>query len=406
LIIASRITLLLLSASLVANIVGFFDLARVLSTGTLYSIYAVFALFGTAGALSVLFSVLLDTDWARSLSIVRHYDKTMSWWTFRLLRFAAFAFWLNSVLNFFTIKESVVKAVVAFFTAPIKEGRINFSLWDVIAFGLVFAAAIAIARGARLILEEDVFPRIRVARGVPETVSTVAYYTLLLSGFFFALGMAGVDINRFTLLAGAFGVGVGFGMQNIVNNFISGLILLFERPIHLGDTVEVAGVQGVVKRIGIRSSVITTQDGADAIIPNATLISEKLMNWTLTNDWRRVDVRVGVAYGSDLEKAMHLLYSVATADAEVRQTPPPVVVFQGFGDSAQNLELRFWLRVGAQIDVKSRVSIAVAQAFQEAGIEIPVPQRDIRVRSMDVRSVDEDAEEFSNRGGLGAQKTE
>jgi potassium-dependent mechanosensitive channel len=120
-------------------------------------------------------------------------------------------------------------------------------------------------------------------------VSTVVYYTLLLFGFFIALGMAGVDINRFTLLAGAFGVGVGFGMQNIVNNFISGLILLFERPIHLGDTVEVAGVQGVVKHIGIRSSVITTQDGADAIIPNATLISEKLMNWTLTNDWRRVD---------------------------------------------------------------------------------------------------------------------
>src|SRR4029077_20800768 len=117
-----------------------------------------------------------------------------------------------------------------------------------------------------------------------------------------------------------------------------------ERPIHLGDTVEVAGGEGGGKHISIRSSGITTQGGADAIIPNATLISEKLMNWTLTNDWRRVDVRGGVAYGSDLEKAMHLLYSVATADAEVRQTPPPVVVFQGFGDSAQNLELRFWLR--------------------------------------------------------------
>jgi len=401
LIVASRIVLLLLIASLVANIVGYFDLARVLSTGTLYSIYAAFVLFGTAGALSVLFAVLLDTDWARSLSIVRHYAKTISWWTFRLLRFTAFVLWLNSVLDFFTVKDSVTKALVAFFTAPIKEGRINFSLWDVIAFGLVFAAAVAIARGARLILEEDVFPRTRAARGVPEMVSTVVYYTLLLFGFFIALGMAGVDINRFTLLAGAFGVGVGFGMQNIVNNFISGLILLFERPIHLGDTVEVAGVQGVVKHIGIRSSIITTQDGADAIIPNATLISEKLMNWTLTNDWRRVDVRVGVAYGSDLEKAMHLLYSVATADPDVRQTPPPAVLFQGFGDSAQNLELRFWLRVGAQIDVKSRVSIAVAQAFQEAGIEIPVPQRDIRVRSLDGHT-----EEFSNRGGLGAQKTE
>jgi len=406
LIVASRIVLLLLIASLLANIVGYFDLARVLSTGTLYSLYAAFVLFGTAGALSVLFAVLLDTDWARSLSIVRHYAKTMSWWTFRLLRFTAFVLWVNSVLDFFTVKDSVIKALVAFFTAPIKEGRINFSLWDVIAFGLVFAAAVAIARGARLILEEDVFPRTRAARGVPEMISTVVYYTLLLFGFFIALGMAGVDINRFTLLAGAFGVGVGFGMQNIVNNFISGLILLFERPIHLGDTVEVAGVQGVVKHIGIRSSVITTQDGADAIIPNATLISEKLMNWTLTNDWRRVDVRVGVAYGSDLEKAMHTLYSVAIADPDVGQTPPPAVLFQGFGDSAQNLELRFWLRVGAQVDVKSRVSIAVAQAFQEAGIEIPVPQRDIRVRSMDVRTMDEDAEEFSNRGGLGAQKTE
>ncbi|HUK42092.1 MAG TPA: mechanosensitive ion channel domain-containing protein, partial [Candidatus Acidoferrales bacterium] len=386
LIVAARIVLFLLVVSLAANIVGFFDLARVLSTATLYSLYAAFALFGTAGALSVVFAVLLDTDWARSLSIVRHYDKTMSWWVFRALRFIAFALWLNAVLNFFTVKDAVTKAVMTFFTAPIREGRINFSLWDVIAFGLVFVAALGIARGARLILEEDVFPRTRVARGVPEMVSTVVYYTLLLFGFFIALGLAGVDINRFTLLAGAFGVGVGFGMQNIVNNFISGLILLFERPIHMGDTVDVAGIQGVVKHIGIRSSVISTQDGADAIIPNATLISEKLMNWTLTNDWRRAEVRVGVAYGTDLEKAMRLLYSVATADPDVRQTPPPVVVFQGFGDSAQNLELRFWLRVGAHVDVKSRVSIAVAQAFQEAAIEIPVPQRDIRVRSMDGRS--------------------
>jgi potassium efflux system protein len=401
LIVASRIVLLLLSVSLVANIVGYFDLARVLSTGTLYSIYAAFALFGTAGALSVLFTVLLDTDLARSLSIVRRYTKTMSWWTFRALRFTAFAFWLNAVLNFFTVKDSVVKALVAFFTAPIKEGRINFSLWDVIAFGLVFAAAIVIARGVRLILEEDVFPRMRVARGVPAMVSTVVYYTLLLFGFFSALGMAGVDINRFTLLAGAFGVVVGFGMQNIVNNFISGLILLFERPIHLGDTVEVAGVQGVVKHIGIRSSIITTQDGAEAIIPNATLISEKLMNWTLTNEWRRADVRVGVAYGSDLEKAMHILYSVAAADADVLREPAPAVLFQGFGDNALIFELRFWVSVHAQVDVKSRVSIALAQALREAGIEIPLPQRDLHVRSIDER-----VEEILTRGQPKAAKTD
>jgi len=401
LIIAPPIILLLLLASVVANIVGYFDLARVLSTGTLYSMYAAFALFGTAAALSVMFTVLLDTDWAQSLSIVRHYAKTMSLWTFRLLRLTAFAFWLEAVLNLFTVKDSVVNALVAFFTAPIKEGRVNFSLWDVIAFGLVFAAAILIARGVRLILEEDVFPRIRVARGVPTMISTVVYYTLLLFGFFLALGIGGVDINRFTLLAGAFGVGVGFGMQNIVNNFISGLILLFERPIHLGDTIEVAGVQGVVKHIGIRSSVITIQDGADAIIPNATLISEKLMNWTLTDPWRRVDVRIAVAYGSDMQEVMRILLSVAAADPNILRDPAPAVVFQGFGESALNFELRAWTLVRNNLDNKSRLSIAVFHALREGGIEIPFPQRDLNLRS-----VDKQIKELLSRIGPGLRKAE
>ena len=130
-----------------------------------------------------------------------------------------------------------------------------------------------------------------------------------------------MDLNRFTLLAGAFGVGIGFGLQNIVNNFLSGLILLFERPIHPGDTIEVGGVSGIVKNIGIRSSTISTGDGADAIIPNATLISEKLMNWTLTDPWRRIEINIGVAHGSDLQKVMEILLAVAAADSSVLKRP-------------------------------------------------------------------------------------
>src|SRR5262249_41957930 len=202
-----------------------------LSTGTLYSIYAAFVLFGTAGGPSGFFAVFFGTDWGRSLSIVRHYAPTMSGWASRFLRFYAFFLWLNSVVGFFTVKDNVTKALVAFFTAPIREGRINFSLWDLVAFGLVFAAAIAIARGARLILEEDVFPRTRVSRGVPEMASTVVYYALLLFGFFFALGMAGGGINKFLLLGGAFWVGVGFGMQKIVKKFFFRLVFLFFCPL-------------------------------------------------------------------------------------------------------------------------------------------------------------------------------
>ena len=385
LILAFRVVLLLCCVSLVANVLGYFDLARVLSTGTLYSTYAAFALFGTVRALSILFTVLLDTDLAQSLSTVRRYGQTILQRALAVLRFMALVLWLIAVLNFFAIKDYVLQAIASFFTAPIREGRINFSLWDIIAFGLVLAAAVLVSRAVRLILEEDVFPRIRTARGVPAMISTSIYYTMLFFGFFLALGIAGVDINRFTLLAGAFGVGVGFGLQNIVNNFISGLILLFERPVQAGDIVDVAGVQGVVKHIGIRSSRITTPEGADAIVPNATLISEKLMNWTLTNSWRRVDIPVGVAYGSNLEKVMQILFSVAGADPSVLKDPAPAVLFQGFGESSLNFEVRFWTHLLAHQEARSRVSIAIARALESAGVEIPVPQRDLRIKSLDTR---------------------
>ena len=182
-----------------------------------------------------------------------------------------------------------------------------------------------------------------------------------------------MDVNRFTLLAGAFGVGVGFGLQNIVNNF-SGLILLFERPIHPGDTIEVGGVSGIVKKIGIRSSTISTGDGADAIIPNAILISDKLMNWTLTDPWRRIEISIGVAYGSDLQKVMEIL--LAVADSSVLKDPAPAVVFQGFGESALNFGLRVWILVQANLDTRSRLSIALARRCAMRN-PIPFPRRDL-----------------------------
>jgi potassium efflux system protein len=392
---ACRLVVCLLGLSVIANILGYFDLARVLSTGTLYSVYAAFVFFGTVRALSILAEVLLDTDAAQSLSIVRRYGKLISRRISTTVKFAAVILWVNAFLNFFSIKNAVVEPVTSFFTAPIKEGRINFSLWDIIAFCLVLAAAIVISRWVRILLEEDVFPRTRLNRGIPMMITTTVYYAILLLGFFFALGMARVDINRFTLLAGALGVGVGFGLQNIVNNFISGLILLFERPMHPGDMVEVGGVSGVVKHIGIRSSTIATPDGADAIIPNATLISEKLMNWTRTDPWRRTDIRIGIAYGSDLQQAMQILLTVAASESSVLAEPAPAVVFQGFGESALNFELRVWTLVRSNVDTRSQLSIAVLHALSEAGIEVPVPQRDLRLRA-----VDKNLEELITRGAV------
>ena len=195
---------------------------------------------------------------------------------------------------------------------------------------------------------------------------------------------AGVELNKFTVITGALGVGVGFGLQNIVNNFASGLILLFERPIRVEDTVEVSGLVGTVKRIGGRSSTIQTFQGAEVIVPNSNLLSNQVINWTLSSPWRRVDIPVGVAYGNDPKEIIKLLVSVAEKNSGVMHEPARMAFFLGFGESALNFELRFWsARQDTWFQLKSDVAIAVAQALQENGIEIPFPQRDLHMRIAD-----------------------
>jgi len=239
-------------------------------------------------------------------------------------------------------------------------------------------------------LKKVVLPKLSLNRGVPYAISTITYYVLLLLVVSAALSAAGVQLNKFTVLTGALGVGLGFGLQNVVNNFVSGLILLFERPIHLGDTVEIGGLVGAVRRIGARSSTILTFQGAEVIVPNSNLLSNQVINWTLSSQWRRVDVPIRVAYRTDPERVLTLLVEVAEANPRVVRERPPTAYFLGFGDSALNFELRFWsAHQDTWFELQSEVVVAVARALQNAGIEIPFPQQDLHVRSVDasVRSI-------------------
>ena len=185
-------------------------------------------------------------------------------------------------------------------------------------------------------------PRIDLAPGLSYAASSLLNYIILALGFVAALGVLGVDFNKVSVLAGAFGVGIGFGLQSIVNNFVSGLILLFERPIHVGDTVEVGNLQGTVRRIGIRASVIHTGSGADIIVPNSQLVTDKVTNWTLSDRLRRVDLPVGVNYGADPKKVIELLEQVGRAHPDVLPEPAPRALFMSYGDSSINFELRVW----------------------------------------------------------------
>jgi potassium-dependent mechanosensitive channel len=197
----------------------------------------------------------------------------------------------------------------------------------------------------------------------------------------------GLDLTKITILAGALGVGIGFGLQNLVRDFVSGLVLLYERRINVGDAVQIGDVAGRVQQLGIRACTIRTWEGAEVIVPNASLTSDKVANWTLSDRFRRIDFRMSVAYGTSPEKVIEILLGVARKHSDVVADPPPTVLFLGFGDNrALRFELQVWTpRFERWLQTQSELAIAGYAALREAAIDIPFPQVDVRLHASERR---------------------
>jgi small-conductance mechanosensitive channel len=226
-----------------------------------------------------------------------------------------------------------------------------------------------------------VFTRVTVAKGMPNTINMLLKIALISGGFFLAAAAAGMQLSNLSIIIGAFSVGIGFGLQNIFNNMVSGLILAFERPIKVGDTVQVGDLMGVVIAIGFRSSTVRSFDGAEVIVPNGNLISDSMVNWTRTDFLRRMDIRLGVAYGTDPQKVLGILKEAAGEHELVRTMPAPSAYFIGFGDSSLDFRMLAWTDIDHRLTVESELNVAINTKLAEAGIEIPFPQRDLHIRS-------------------------
>ncbi len=374
---------ILLATSLIANLFGYLALARVIGRGAISSLALAVILYSTARTATIGLSLLLQTRWMQSFASLRQQGEKVYRWISRLIFIFAWIIWGYSSLTFFTVNDEAGRVFNYIFKTNIELGAIQFTISDVAAFLLVVGISIAISRAVRFFLQEDVLSKVELQRGLANAILTTIQYGLLFVGFLVAMGVVGLDLTRFTVLAGAFGVGIGFGLQNIFNNFISGLILLYERPIRLDDLVEIGGVTGQVKRIGIRSSSIRTAQGADVIVPNSNLISSQFINWTHSDQLRRLEIKVGVAYGADPEKILKLLLEAATAHPKVRKEPAPMALFRGFGDSSLNFEVRVWVHHTDLLIVETEVGVAIAAALARGGIEIPFPQRNLKLRSID-----------------------
>jgi len=256
-----------------------------------------------------------------------------------------------------------------------------------ILLSLLFFALIILSTGAiKRQLENNWLPKTSMERGGREAVVTITGYVMFVLAALVALSVAGFNFSNIAIIAGALSVGIGFGLQNIVNNFVSGLILLFERPIRKGDWIMVGTTEGYVKDIRIRSTRIITFDRSDVIVPNSELISNQVTNFMLDDIRGRAIVRVGVAYGSDTEKVRYILTQVAEENELVVKdgtSPKPMVLFRGFGDSSLDFELRVHLYdVDRRLSTISNLNFAIDKAFREEGIEIPFPQRDVHVKTL------------------------
>ncbi len=234
------------------------------------------------------------------------------------------------------------------------------------------------------ILEEEVYPRQRVETGVGYSINRLIHYAFVLTGLFVSSSTLGIDFQNIAVLVGALGIGIGFGLQNIVNNFASGLILLFERSIKVGDVVQLNGEWGQIKSLGLRATIVETFDRSEMIVPNSDLVASTVVNWTMTDRQTRLIVKVGVAYGSDVENTVKTLQDIARENPMVMRTPEPMVLFADFGASSLDFELRVWVAdLDNRLKVKNELNKAIDKRFKEEKIEIAFPQQDLHIRSID-----------------------
>src|SRR5262245_4891823 len=369
----------LILTAIAANLGGFVHLSQYLGNGVLRILLIAVLCFTFLAVLDAFVAIAVHT---RLSAAVRKHAGDIRRLAHTVGRLAVALIWLLGVLEVFVIREPVMHALDVVFGTKLAVGAMAVSLGDVLAFGVTVWLSFQLSRAVGAFLQEDVFPRMALGRGVPYAVTTVSSYTVLIVGFLFALAAAGFTLDRIAVRAAAFGVGAGFGLQTIVNNFVSGLVLLFERPIQIGDIVQLGDVVGEVRRIGLRSSVVRTFEGAEVILPNSALVGEQVTNWTLSDAGRRVAVRVGVAYGTDPEVVLSLLINVAAQQPGALTEPAPEALFLGFGESALDFELRAWVaRADVVASFGSTLGIGVERALREAGITIPFPQRDLNVRT-------------------------
>jgi small-conductance mechanosensitive channel len=375
-------TYLVLGGSLVLNLAGYSTLMAQWFRAWAESVVLVF--WGWMG-----FKVLQEChrSFLAKLAAANQQKPTTSgsYWRLSMIQLAwvAWFFTLAAALVRFWDPSGVVWPMLKrLFDLTFTVGSLNFSIKGIVLAVLIVFVTHLFLRIGRALLKEKVLDNRSIERGLKDSVLTIVSYLGWALGLVLALGLLGVNTTSLAVIFGALSIGIGFGLQNIFNNFISGLILLFERPIQVGDYVEIGGLWAEVRKINVRSTVVQTFDNASVIIPNSEFISQQVTNWSFKDKRMRRNLEVGVAYGSDVALVEKTLLEIALETPGVLNYPRPDVIFVDHADSALIFRLRIWVDVDDYWSVASQIRFDIDRRFRKREIEIAFPQRDLHIRTL------------------------
>ncbi len=326
-----------------------------------------------------------DTSYREKMAQVENPSKisdTVQWLMIRMGQLLWGTSLITLMLLIWGEKSTVLVNVIEFLGSTIQIGSMAFSFLSLLYAVLVLFLTHALASMWRHIFQTRFLKHSGLESGLQDSITTITAYVAWSLGILVALHVFGLNTASLAVAFGALGIGIGFGLQNIVNNFISGIILLFERPIQVGDDVEINGTWATVKKINVRSTVVQTYDNASLIIPNSEFISNQVINWSFKDKRLRRTIVVGVAYGSDIELVRQTFLEIAGSIRHALKYPKPDVIFSDFGDSALIFKLRLWTDITHIFEVETAVRFEIDRLFRERKIEIAFPQQDLHIRSM------------------------
>ena len=300
----------------------------------------------------------------------------LMWFVFGAIFYQVLAFW--------ALEREVLQWLIGIANQPLFQSeKIRISIWALLRSVLVFWLFFVGARFLNGILRARVYPNSSLDKNSQRAIKSVIQFSFLVIGAMAGIQLLGVDLGVFAVFTGTLGIGIGFGLQDIVKNVFSGFVIFFERPIRMGDVVEVGGVPRVVRSIRTRSTIVNTFDNISIVVPNSEFLTNRVVNWSHSDRTVRMASHVGVDYASDAEVVKETLLAIAKATKKIMSRPEPIVVFDEFADSALLFRLLYWVDVDDRMTVKSEVNFAIHTLFREKGISIPFPQRDLHLKSSD-----------------------